>query len=61
MSSTGNISGAVVPYWTTSTGRRVSFDLLLIVAMVVALIWGPGRLVRAKKRPGDPATTPPVV
>lgn len=44
-----NISGAVVPYWTSSEGRWLSFGLLLIVATVVALVWGPDTLVRGQK------------
>jgi len=34
----GNITGAVFPYWTTETGRWVSFILLLIVAVSIALL-----------------------
>jgi len=34
--ATGNLTGAVFPYWTTETGRWVSFGLLLIPAALIA-------------------------
>ena len=33
----GNLAGAAIPYWTTTEGRWVSFGLLLIPALLVAL------------------------
>ena len=33
----GNIAGAAIPYWTTSTGRWVSFGLLLLAAVLVVV------------------------
>ena len=34
----GNITGAAIPYWTTSAGRWISFLLLLLAAVLVALL-----------------------
>jgi len=33
--ASGNLTGAVIPYWTTGTGRWISFLLLLIPALLV--------------------------
>jgi membrane protease YdiL (CAAX protease family) len=35
--ATGNLTGAVIPYWTTEAGRWISFGLLLIPAMIIIL------------------------
>lgn len=32
----GNITGAILPYWTSETGRWISFWLLLIPALLIA-------------------------
>jgi membrane protease YdiL (CAAX protease family) len=32
----GNITGAVIPYWTTEAGRWASFGLLLVPAVLIA-------------------------
>jgi len=32
-----NIAGAAIPYWTTNTGRWVSFGLTLITAIIIVL------------------------
>lgn len=37
----GNITGAVIPYWATEAGRWVSFILLLVVAVAIALLGFP--------------------
>ncbi len=31
----GNLTGAVLPYWATRTGRWISFSLLLVFALVI--------------------------
>lgn len=33
----GNITGATIPFWTSSTGRWVNFTILLIPALLIAL------------------------
>jgi membrane protease YdiL (CAAX protease family) len=33
--ASSNIAGAAIPYWTTNTGRWVSFGLLLITAAII--------------------------
>jgi len=33
----GNLTGAIFPYWTTEAGRWISFGLLLIPAILIAL------------------------
>jgi membrane protease YdiL (CAAX protease family) len=33
----GNLTGAVIPYWTTDTGRWVSFLVLLVPSVFIAL------------------------
>lgn len=39
----GNITGAVIPYWVTESGRWISFIQLLIVAAVITLLGFPER------------------
>ena len=39
--TTGNLAGAVIPYWVTSAGRWLSLIPLLIVVMLVVIFnWG---------------------
>lgn len=43
--ASGNIAGAVIPYWTSNFGRWVSFLVLMIPASIVAFHW-----LKAKNR-----------
>lgn len=43
-----NITGAVIPFWTTEAGRWISFVILLVVAGIVTWIWKPQRLARTE-------------
>jgi hypothetical protein len=40
----GNITGAVLPYWTGEIGRWVSFGLLLIPAVLIVILGFPGQV-----------------
>jgi hypothetical protein len=40
----GNITGAVLPYWTGEISRRVSFGLLLIPAVLIVILGFPGQV-----------------
>ncbi len=44
----GNLTGAVVPFWTTEEGRWVNFGILLVIAVLVVWVWKPQRLARAE-------------
>jgi membrane protease YdiL (CAAX protease family) len=37
--ASGNIAGALIPYWTSNIGRWVSFLILLVPAVVIAFRW----------------------
>ncbi|HEY9121517.1 MAG TPA: type II CAAX endopeptidase family protein [Brevefilum sp.] len=44
--ASGNIAGALIPYWTSNTGRWVSFLILLLPAIVIALHWQKKRILQ---------------
>lgn len=48
--ASANIAGAAIPTWTTTLGRWANFAILLVVAVVVVLRWGPARLTTAPPR-----------
>ena len=37
----GNLTGAVIPYWVTESGRWISFTLLLIAAILITILGFP--------------------
>ena len=41
--ASGNIAGALIPYWTSNIGRWVSFLILLVPAVVIAFRWQKNR------------------
>jgi membrane protease YdiL (CAAX protease family) len=43
-----DITGAVIPFWTTETGRWISFVILLVIAVIVIWVWKPKRLTRVE-------------
>jgi len=44
----GNITGAILPYWTGEAGRWVSFGLLLIPALLIMVFRFPGQEAEKK-------------
>lgn len=42
----GNLVGAFIPTWTSSTGRWIGFMVLALLTAAVTLYWGPERLSR---------------
>ena len=44
--TTGNISSAAIPFWTTSAGRWLDFAVLVILAGVIIWRYGSDRLTR---------------
>ena len=46
----GNITGAVIPYWTSTTGRYVSFLILLVPAVWIVIRWLSSRGARGEDR-----------
>jgi membrane protease YdiL (CAAX protease family) len=44
----GNLTGAVIPFWTTEAGRWANFVILLVVAVIVVWVWKPTRLIRVE-------------
>ena len=41
--ASGNIAGALIPYWTSNAGRWMSFLILLIPAVVIVFRWQKNR------------------
>lgn len=42
--SISNASAAIIPFWTTNTGRLINFGILILCAVVIISIWGSKRL-----------------
>ncbi|MBN1136572.1 MAG: CPBP family intramembrane metalloprotease [Anaerolineae bacterium] len=49
-----SFTAAVIPYWTSATGRWIHLAILLVVVGAIVLTWGPKTLVRKTKAPASP-------